>query len=60
MMFGRWGNPAHDECERMVHTALDAGTNFIDTADTYSEGESEEIIGKVIKRRRDEVVLATS
>lgn len=59
MMFGQWGNPAHDECERMIHTALDAGINFIDTAGTYSEGESEQIVGKAIKGRRDEVVLAT-
>jgi aryl-alcohol dehydrogenase-like predicted oxidoreductase len=59
MMFGSWGNPDHDECVRMIHTALDAGINFIDTADVYSNGESEEIVGKAIKGRRDEVVLAT-
>lgn len=58
-MFGQWGNPDHDECERLVVIALDAGLNFIDTADTYSAGESEEIVGKAIKGRRDEVVLAT-
>ena len=59
MMFGKWGNPEHDECVRIVHRALDAGVNFIDTADVYSEGESEEIVGKAIAGRRDDVVLAT-
>ena len=59
MMFGKWGNPDHDACGRMTLRALDAGLNFIDTADMYSEGESEEIVGKAIKGRRDEVVLAT-
>src|SRR5215217_6685329 len=59
MMFGKWGNPDHDECVRIVHRALDAGLNFIDTADVYSRGESEEIVGKAIAGRRDEVVLAT-
>ncbi|MER7543234.1 aldo/keto reductase [Actinomadura sp.] len=59
MMFGFVGNPDHDECVRMVHRALDAGINFIDTADMYSAGESEEVVGKAIKGRRDEVVLAT-
>src|SRR6266513_2667365 len=59
MMFGKWGNPDHDDCIRIVHRALDAGVNFIDTADVYSEGESEEIVGKAIAGRRDDVVLAT-
>lgn len=59
MMFGPWGNPDHDECVRMVHAALDAGVNFIDTADVYSAGESEEIVGKALKGQRDDVVLAT-
>ncbi|MGH2785046.1 MAG: aldo/keto reductase [Actinomycetota bacterium] len=59
MMFGPWGNPDHSECLRMVDHALEAGVNFIDTADAYSAGESEEIVGKAIKSRRDEVVLAT-
>ena len=59
MMFGKWGNPDHDECLHIVHRALDAGVNFIDTADVYSEGESEEIVGKAIAGRRDDVVLAT-
>jgi aryl-alcohol dehydrogenase (NADP+) len=59
MMFGVAGNPDHDECIRMTRTALDAGINFIDTADRYSTGESEEIVGKAIKGRRDDVVVAT-
>jgi aryl-alcohol dehydrogenase-like predicted oxidoreductase len=59
MMFGAWGNPDHDDCARIVHRALDAGINFIDTADVYSKGESEEIVGKALRGRRDEVVLAT-
>src|SRR6185295_12686697 len=53
MMFGPWGEPDHDECARMTHRALDAGINFIDTADVYSAGESEEIVGKAIAGRRD-------
>ena len=59
MMFGEWGNPDHDDSVRIIHAALDAGINFIDTADVYSAGESEEIVGKAIAGRRDEVVLAT-
>jgi aryl-alcohol dehydrogenase-like predicted oxidoreductase len=59
MMFGAWGNPDHDESIRIIHRALDAGINFIDTADVYSAGESEEIVGKALKGRRDDVVLAT-
>ncbi len=59
MMFGSWGNPDHDESIRIIHRALDAGINFVDTADVYSGGESEEIVGKAIAGRRDEIVLAT-
>jgi aryl-alcohol dehydrogenase-like predicted oxidoreductase len=59
MMFGSWGNPDHDDCVKIVHRALDAGINFIDTADVYSAGESEEIVGKALQGRRDNVVLAT-
>ena len=59
MMLGAMGNPDHDESVRMIHTALDAGINFVDTADVYSLGESEEIVGQALKGRRDEVVLAT-
>jgi len=59
MMFGEIGNRDHDECVRIVHRALDAGINFIDTADGYSRGESEEIVGKALKGRRDSVILAT-
>lgn len=59
MMYGALGNPDHDDCIRQIHRALDAGINFIDTADVYSRGESEEIVGKAISDRRDNVVLAT-
>src|ERR687884_1551737 len=59
MMFGAWGNPDHDESIAIIHRALDAGINFIDTADVYSRGESEVIVGKALTGRRDEVVLAT-
>ena len=59
MMFGKMANPDHDDCVRIVHRALDAGINFVDTADAYSQGESEEIVGKALKGRRDAVVLAT-
>lgn len=59
MMFGPWGNTDEDECVRMIHEALDAGINFLDTADVYGEGRSEEIVGRSLKGRRDDVVLAT-
>jgi aryl-alcohol dehydrogenase-like predicted oxidoreductase len=60
MMFGAWGNPDHDDSIRIIHRALDAGINFVDTADVYSAGESEEIVGKALAGgRRDRVVLAT-
>ncbi|HEX6351641.1 aldo/keto reductase [Actinophytocola sp.] len=59
MMFGAIGNPDHDDCVRIIHGALDAGINFVDTADMYSAGESEEIVGKALQGRRDDVVLAT-
>ncbi len=60
MMFGEWGNPDHDESIRIIHRALDAGINFIDTADVYSRGESEEIVGKALAGgRREHVILAT-
>src|SRR5580700_5908863 len=59
MMFGAWGNPDHEDSIRIIHAALDAGINFVDTADVYSRGESEEIVGKALAGRRDRVVLAT-
>ena len=59
-MFGAWGEPDHDAGIRVIHAALDGGINFIDTADVYSRGESEEIVGKALAGgRRDDVVLAT-
>ena len=59
MMFGRFGNTDHDDCIRIIHKALDAGINFIDTADMYSAGESEEIVGKALAGRRENVIVAT-
>src|SRR4051812_24773866 len=59
MMFGAWGNTDHEDSIRIIHRALDAGINFVDTADVYSAGESEEIVGKALKGRREDVVLAT-
>ncbi len=60
MMFGGWGNPDHDDSIRIIHRALDAGINFIDTADVYTAGESEEIVGKALAGgRRDSIILAT-
>jgi aryl-alcohol dehydrogenase-like predicted oxidoreductase len=59
MMFGAWGNRDHDDCIAIMRAAFDAGINFVDTADVYSAGESEEIVGKALAGRRDEIVLAT-
>ena len=60
MMFGAWGNTDHDESIRIIQRALDAGINFVDTADVYGRGESEEILGKALQNgRRERVVLAT-
>jgi aryl-alcohol dehydrogenase-like predicted oxidoreductase len=59
MMFGAWGNTDAGECRRMLDAALDAGINFVDTADEYGFGTSEEMLGGLLKGRRDDVVLAT-
>jgi aryl-alcohol dehydrogenase-like predicted oxidoreductase len=59
MMFGDWGTKDHDESIRIIHRALDAGINLVDTADVYSQGESEIIVGKALKGRRDDIFLAT-
>jgi aryl-alcohol dehydrogenase-like predicted oxidoreductase len=59
MMFGPWGNDDEADSIRVIHRALDAGITFVDTADVYSAGESERIVGKALKGRRDDVVLAT-
>jgi aryl-alcohol dehydrogenase-like predicted oxidoreductase len=59
MMLGAIGNPDHEDGARIIHAALDRGINAIDTADMYSSGESEEIVGKALRGRRDDVVLAT-
>jgi aryl-alcohol dehydrogenase-like predicted oxidoreductase len=59
MMFGAWGNPDVEECVRIIDAALDGGINVVDTADMYSAGQSEEIVGRALRGRRDDVVLAT-
>ena len=59
MMFGEWGNTDEDECIRIINRALDGGINFVDTADVYSAGVSEEILGKALRGKRDDVFLAT-
>lgn len=59
MMFGPRGNPDQADCVRIIHRALDAGINFVDTANVYSNGESERIVGEALRDRREEVVLAT-
>lgn len=59
MMFGPWGNKDTADSIRIIHHALDAGINFIDTADVYSDGASEEIVGQALEGRRDDVFLAT-
>jgi aryl-alcohol dehydrogenase-like predicted oxidoreductase len=59
MMFGAWGNPDHDDSVRIIRSAIEAGMNFIDTADGYSDGESEAIVGKAITGQRDHLVIAT-
>ncbi len=59
MVLGAWGNTDHDDCIRIVHRAIDAGINLVDTADVYAFGESEEIVGRALAGRRDDVVLAT-
>lgn len=59
MMFGPWGNDDKQDSIRIIHAALDAGINFVDTADVYSGGISEEIVGEALRGRRDDVILAT-
>jgi aryl-alcohol dehydrogenase-like predicted oxidoreductase len=59
MMFGAMDNADHEDCVAMIHKGIDAGINFIDTADMYSRGESEKIVGKALADRRDKIVLAT-
>lgn len=58
-MFGAWGNTDRDDCVRIIHAALNAGINMIDVSDVYSAGEAEEIVGKGIAGRRDDVLVAT-
>jgi aryl-alcohol dehydrogenase-like predicted oxidoreductase len=59
MMFGHRANPSHEQGVRIINDALDSGINLVDTADVYSAGESEEIVGEALGKRRDSVILAT-
>jgi aryl-alcohol dehydrogenase-like predicted oxidoreductase len=59
MMFGDWGNKDHNDSIKIIHKAIDKGINFIDTADVYSQGESEKIVGKALKGKRKDIILAT-
>ncbi len=59
MMLGAWGNTDPDECVRLIHRAMDSGINFIDTANMYSDGEAERIVGRALRDRREDAVLAT-
>ena len=62
MMFGKMGNPDHEDSARIIHRALDAGINFVDTADVYGQdGLSERVVGRWLQKsgKRDDVVLAT-
>lgn len=59
MMFGTRANADHEECIRIIQRGLDAGINFVDTADMYSKGESEQIVGKALRGHRDDIILAT-
>lgn len=59
MNFGAWANRDHDDAVRIIHRALDAGITVVDTADVYSQGENEQIVGKALAGRREEVFLAS-
>lgn len=59
LMLGAWGNTDRGECVRIIHRALDAGVNLVDTADVYAAGESEEIVGAALSGRRDDVLVST-
>ena len=58
-LFSAWGNTDVDQARRLIDISLEAGLNFFDTADVYSDGASESILGAAIKGRRDQVVLST-
>jgi aryl-alcohol dehydrogenase-like predicted oxidoreductase len=60
MMFGPWGNDDRAEAVSIIHRALDAGINFVDTADVYSNGVAEEIVGEALRGRRGESASATA
>jgi aryl-alcohol dehydrogenase-like predicted oxidoreductase len=56
---GRWGGADDEESLAACHAALDAGVNWIDTADIYGQGRAERIVGRALRERRDEVIVAT-
>ncbi|MEG8017196.1 aldo/keto reductase [Sphingomonas sp. LR55] len=58
-MFGAWGHSDETEARRMVDICLDAGVTLFDTADVYSNGASETVLGAAIKGRRDQVLVST-
>ncbi|MFQ6181502.1 aldo/keto reductase [Sinorhizobium meliloti] len=58
-LFGAWGSTDASEARRLVDICLEAGVNLFDTADVYSDGASEEVLGAAIKGRRDDVILST-
>ncbi|KXF76645.1 aldo/keto reductase [Paramesorhizobium deserti] len=58
-LFGAWGNTDVDEARRLINICLEAGVNLFDTADVYSNGASEEVLGAAIKGRRDQVIIST-
>src|SRR5690348_5883919 len=58
-LFKAWGNTGAQEARRLVDICLEAGVNMFDSADAYSSGRSEEILGEAIRGRRDQVILAT-
>src|SRR5688572_18545764 len=58
-LFGAWGRSDAQEARRLIDICLDAGVNLFDTADVYSKGASEEVLGEAIRRRRDQVLIST-
>jgi len=58
-LFSAWGNTGVDEARRLIDICLEAGVNLFDTADVYSDGESERVLGAAIKGRRDQVLIST-
>jgi aryl-alcohol dehydrogenase-like predicted oxidoreductase len=57
--FGAWGNTDVDQARRLIELSLEAGINFVDTADVYSDGAAEEVLGQALRGRRDDVLIST-